>query len=140
MDRIEESRPSESSQNVTTPIAPFFWRLTRARLSATSRLRIERSSIPLPAVNTDKFLSHDYLNVLSRQNASVLGSMTEQSCLSAIGSLGLNHAGLHFKPNNCQGYDNDPPPNLPHPGERCSTLFVLNNPRNPYIDALYPEL
>jgi hypothetical protein len=72
------------------------------------------------------------------QNTSVLGSMMEQLCLSAIGTFGLNHGSLHFKPKNRQGYKGDLL-NLPDLGKPCSTLFVPNNPNNSHIDALYLE-
>jgi hypothetical protein len=91
--------------------------------------------------NPDKFLSNEYLNsmLFFARNSSVLGSMAEQSCLSAIGTFGFNHGKLHFIPTNRKEYNDEPDlfTLLPKPGEQCSTLFVPNNPRNPHIDGLY---
>src|SRR4051794_10178851 len=54
--------------------------------------------------NADRFLSCEWLNsmVLFKGKPFVIGSMVEQSCLSAISRFGLHPGNVHIKPKTCE--------------------------------------
>ena len=105
----------------------------------TCGLARDAAALVLRQAKPSKFLDNQWLRSFSlfKGNPSVLGSMVEQSCLSAISSFGFNQGTVHWKPTPSTLFEGDLIHRLPPRGNDCSIFFVPDDPYYKDIDALY---
>jgi hypothetical protein len=72
-----------------------------------------------------------------QRKPSVNGCTVEQSCLSAIESLGLHYGKLHWEPIRATTFDGDIVDCLPIGDKDSRSLFIPDDPFFKHIDALY---
>jgi hypothetical protein len=109
--------------------------------NCTCGLAREGAALVLREKKPDKFLSHEWLKSIMwfTGNPGALGSMVEQSCLSALSSHGLNYGAIHWSSASCTTkiFRGDLIQSLPTLTQDFSTLFIPHNPHFKNIDACY---
>src|SRR6266487_3612077 len=107
----------------------------------TCGLAREEAALVLREKKPDKFLSQEWLNSIRwfTGHPGALGSMVEQSCLSALSSYGLNYGTIHWKSASCTTtiFRGDLIHSLPALNRDFSMLFIPDNSYFKNIDALY---
>jgi hypothetical protein len=87
-------------------------------------------------------MDSDYLEsiVLSKRKRGVTGSMVEQTCLSAISSLGLHHGQIQWKAIDATVFEGQLPDRLPSITKNGRLFLVPDDPYFKDIDALYLDV
>jgi hypothetical protein len=103
----------------------------------TCGLARDAAALVLRQAKPSKFLDNQWLRSFSlfKGNPSVLRSMVEQSCLSAISSFGFNQGTVHWKPTPSTLFEGDLIHRLPPRGNDCS-IFSFPMIRTTRISTL----
>jgi hypothetical protein len=104
-----------------------------ARAHATILIRGTKPSL---------FLDPTWLHSImsSRGNPGVIGSVVEQSCLTALADMGLHHAGAHWDAITPNVFGVNLLNKLPTCSESCRKFFIPDDPFFKDIDALHFEM
>jgi len=119
----------------------YFWREEGTRrCHYTCGLAREAGAVVVRQSKPDQFLDDVWLNSLNsfEANPSVVGFIVEQTCLSAISSLGFHHRGLHWDPVETRIFSGDLLNALPSTTSK--TFYIPEKWNYKDIDALYLEV
>ncbi|KAI9443719.1 hypothetical protein F5148DRAFT_1255992 [Russula earlei] len=120
----------------------YFYRDEETQIChCTCGLARKAGAILLRQANPDRFFDSIWLNSLdfSEGHPAMVGFIVEQTCLSAISSLGFKHTGIQWDPAETTIFEGDLLQALPRQTST-SKFFVPADPNYKNIDALYYEV